>query len=650
MKILLTLSTLLLFLLSACSGAVRSALNQADTLMEEHPDSALSILQAIDRSRIPERNLPYYALLMTQAMVKTGVPLDSDTLIYIAYGKYADDWWGDKGIRSNFYMGEIFYNQEKNREAMHHYLSAYEEAKRLGNDYWHAKSAERIADLFFNAYNYPEAARYRKEAIEYFGKSARITNQRYAVVDLVFDYINDSRYDEAIVMLDSIYDKSIMDNPIDSLLLQYILSPRIDILIATNRINEIDSVDYRLLDIMQGNPSNIETFILRNQIKSNADSSSFTSWIDNLNQADVSIEDKARMLFSQYESVKMSGNSSLDFDLVDSLLHYQNSVAENIIMESVTGAERDFYSEMTLRNEKKSQIFFICFLAACIAAILIWRIYKLKSIASRIELESTIESFVELEAKSTRDAFEKSVLKEEIKKNERSIEELKAAVIEKSLKVELLEHKMTETITIKTNLENDIKLKNDIMDRFRHSLDEKTLVLDTLRQEISQLHNEINEQRQNIKVLENSIEIQSNDLRNKDIVLETLFKDKWTTLNLLCNEYYEKGDSPIMRKHITDSIEKELKKIGSRKGIALIEVAVDSHFDGIINRLRTECTNLTEKDITLAVLIIAGFSGKAISYLMGIKTGNFYVSKRRLIDRISSSNSPSSERILALLG
>lgn len=65
-----------------------------------------------------------------------------------------------------------------------HYLTAYEESKCPNNDYWLAKAAERIADLFFDAYNYPEAARYRKEAIEYFGKANRVTNQRYAVADL----------------------------------------------------------------------------------------------------------------------------------------------------------------------------------------------------------------------------------------------------------------------------------------------------------------------------------------------------------------------------------------------------------------------------------------------------------------------------------
>ncbi|MDE6548636.1 MAG: hypothetical protein K2L22_06535, partial [Muribaculaceae bacterium] len=152
-----------------------------------------------------------------------------------------------------------------------------------------------------------------------------------------------------------------------------------------------------------------------------------------------------------------------------------------------------------------------------------------------------------------------------------------------------------------------------------------------------------------IDLLQKHIDTQSNDLRSKDAILETLFREKWATLNMLCNEYYEKGDSPIMRRHIIDSLEKELKKIASKKGLAQIEAAVDERFDGIIGELKKQCPFLSEKDINMAVLIIAGFSGKAISYLMAIKTGNYYVSKRRLIDRIAASDATDKERFISKL-
>ncbi len=177
MRNFITLIAVLTLLLCGCTGGNRHMLNQADAIMEQDADSALTILKSIDKNTLNKRDLPYYALLKTQAQVKTNVVLDSDSLIFIAYSNYSDDWWGDKGIRSNFYMGEVFYNKEKSREAMKFYLIALEESKRLNNNFWRAKASDRIADLFFNAFNYEMAANYRKQAIEYFGKAGNITNQ-----------------------------------------------------------------------------------------------------------------------------------------------------------------------------------------------------------------------------------------------------------------------------------------------------------------------------------------------------------------------------------------------------------------------------------------------------------------------------------------
>ena len=590
MRSILSIITLLALLLSACSGTDRNVLKKADDIIEENPDSALSLLHTIHRSRISSKDLPYYAMLITQAQVKTDITVDSDSLISIAYREYHDDWLGDKGIRSDFYLGEVFYNQERARDAMRHYLSAYEESKRLCNDYWRAKGAERIADLFFNAYNYPEAARYRKEAIEYFGKADRVTNQRYAVADLASDYINDSKYDEAILLLDSVYSKVARENTADSLLLEYIQRPRIDALVAMDRINELDSTDYRLLDKHINNSYNIETMILKSHILSNYDENIIFNNIDSVVLPGTSNEEHAQILFARYKIAKASGNTDLALALVDSLLYYQNTMAENIIKESVTAAERDFYSDMTVRNKRKADMYFICFITAFLAAFLIWRTYRLKNLANRAKIEAGVEAFIELKSHLDSVAREKSSLEEKIREKSCSIEKLTTG--------------------------------------FSQSLIEYS---------------------KSIEALKKQIEVQTNDLRSKDIILETLFKEKWTTLNMLCNEYYEKGDLPNTRRYIIDSLEKELKKIGSKKGLAQIEAAVDDRFDGIIGLLKNQCPHLSEKDISMATLIIAGFTGKAISYLMGIKTGNYYVSKRRLIDRIAASDAPDKERFITKL-
>ena len=186
-------------------------------------------------------------------------------------------------------------------------------------------------------------------------------------------------------------------------------------------------------------------------------------------------------------------------------------------------------------------------------------------------------------------------------------------------------------------------------DRINESLLEKEHLIDTLKNDINSLNALIDQQTRNIKVLEDNFKNQSDDLKNKDIVLEALFKEQWATLNMLCDEYYEKGDSTKTRKYIIDRIEKEIKKIGSKKGLAQIEQAVNTHFGGIISRFREEFPQLSEKNINMATLIIAGLSTKAISLLLGINASNLYVMKGRLINKISESDVPHKDFFLAKL-
>lgn len=578
-------------MITACSSPERKVLVQADSVMEENPDSAMSILNGLSRNDLKGDDLAYYSLLYTQAQVKTDVPLNSDSLISIAYAKYSGASRGDKGIRSNFYTGEVFFNQDQPRDAMRYYLTAYEESKRLGNDYWRAKSAERIADLFFFAYNYDEAEKYNKEAIEYYGRSGRCVNQRYAIVDLGIVYINEWKTEEASDLLDSLYKVCIKETPKDDYLLEYIRRPMIDALVDLNRVSELDSADYKLLDSKK---NSIDNNILKSNINIiNGNHNDYDFILNNINSIATTDEDKGRILYARYENAKAGNNYLLAIDFIDSLLHYQSSVAARIISESVTSAQRDFYSAMAVRNRDKSKHLFLllvlCITVSLIIGFTFWRFYRLRETTRRAELEASIESFIALKAHSDKLIAEKSMMAEQIRNNDISLNKLKQQITEKDIVVKRLEK-------------------------------------------------EINEKLLALEDIEKKMTIQSSIDNNRSIILETLFKEKWGTLNMLCDEYYERGESQKLREHIITNIEKELKKICTPQGLTQIEDAVNKYMEGIIAKLRYECSFLNAKDITFAMLIIAGFSVKAVCFMTGIKTGNFYVKKKRLLTRIACSD------------
>ena len=261
-------------LISSCTTETGRRLIHVDSIMEQHPDSAMAILGRIDKHTLKDSELPYYALLYTQAQIKTDIPLDSDSLIRIAYAKYGANTGGDRGIRSNFYIGEILFNQEKYREAMKFYLTAYEESKRLNNDYWHAKAAERISDLFFYAYNYDEAASYAAEAAELFKNVGRPINCRFLLAKLADIWLNDTSPESAYILLDSLKNLSLSENPIDTTFLEYIRMPWIDALEKTGRLNNLKHVDWNFSGEDLSDRERIDAVILQSHI-SNHDDKSF---------------------------------------------------------------------------------------------------------------------------------------------------------------------------------------------------------------------------------------------------------------------------------------------------------------------------------------------------------------------------------------
>ena len=576
----LKINYILIFLsliLGGCGSETSRTLRHADSVMEAYPDSAMTILSSIDRHTLKDSDLPYFALLYTQAQVKTDVPLDSDSLISIAYAKYGDDTDGDLGIRSNFYTGEVFFNQKKYREAMPYYLTAYEESKRLSNDYWHAKAAERISNIYFSVYNYDVAAKYVQEAAECYKDIQRTRNNRFALGQLANILVNNGDPATAYTLLDSLKTLTLKQNLIDTVFLDYIKIPLIDAMLQTGRIKdtEVDSIEFFVKGMTKLEV--LDAAILQSQVYNViGNPNEAKDHLDEFGDLPYSDEDKIHLLYARYETAKKRGDSTLALSLVDSMLYYQNTVAEDIIQESIKGAQSDFYSEMAVRNESKSLYFRkLLWTSVCgfllVVAFLI-AIFHYRSKAHKVRLEANFESFLSLKEHSDRISREKEVL------------------------------------------EQSLNEKNIIVNRLEIVLDEK----------------------------------HKQDLSHAKVV-ERLFKEKWSTLDALCNQYFGLNNYELNAKDLVSNIEKELKKIVSKKGLAEIVASVDTYMGGIITDLKIQCPFLKETDINFLALLYAGFSVRAVCMFTGIKYPHFYVKKSRLIKRIESSDAPDKSLFLEKL-
>lgn len=113
--------------LVSCSGEqhARAALLDAETYMEDKPDSALYVLQHIPRQflQLPHIRAPY-ALLYTRAQDLAGHNPSSDTLILQAVHYYRYFGSGIQRFLSWFYLGKVYQNEGRREASMNAYAKA----------------------------------------------------------------------------------------------------------------------------------------------------------------------------------------------------------------------------------------------------------------------------------------------------------------------------------------------------------------------------------------------------------------------------------------------------------------------------------------------------------------------------------------------
>ena len=160
-------------LVPSCSDAHRydSRLSAADSLIHDHADSALKVLESLSLSDLStDGDRAYRDLLLTQARYKAYIPASSDSDINRALDYYrAHPKEKEKLTRANIYKGAVMEELGHPDSALFYFKTA--ETIADPDDYYNlGYSKMRIASLYKNQHSQDSAAIIRlKEAIYYFG-------------------------------------------------------------------------------------------------------------------------------------------------------------------------------------------------------------------------------------------------------------------------------------------------------------------------------------------------------------------------------------------------------------------------------------------------------------------------------------------------
>lgn len=156
----------------SCSGPRENeAFDTAESLMETHPDSALSILKGVDKSQLHSKAArARNALLMSMALDKNVIDTTTFDVLQPAIDYYLKKGSPDEKLRTYYYQGRIFQNKGEKDNALKSFIKGLDEASQSKDSLCIARTLVAQGGLYYEfhdlddyMHNYLEAAKIYRE-------------------------------------------------------------------------------------------------------------------------------------------------------------------------------------------------------------------------------------------------------------------------------------------------------------------------------------------------------------------------------------------------------------------------------------------------------------------------------------------------------
>lgn len=145
----------------------------------------------------------------------------------------------------------------------------------------------------------------------------------------------------------------------------------------------------------------------------------------------------------------------------------------------------------------------------------------------------------------------------------------------------------------------------------------------------------------NVEIAENLREMISIRDRESQEKIHSLLADRFEVLDNLCRILYEKGNSSLARKQISNEIDSLVKQFSTDKfKLAELSIYINKHCDGIIEKLKSDFPEMKDLDYRLFLYSVLGFSNSVIAMFLGEeKITAIYARRKRLKNKFKESDS-----------
>lgn len=364
MKRLIAITIILLSIASCTFINVSRTLNDVETYIMERPDSALAVLESIDRVDLnTARSKAHHALLHAMALDKNYIDVTEDSIAKVATEYYKKHGPRRNYARALYYLGKSYYYNEEYDKAILEYSKAEKVAVGCDSLYL-GMILTAEAETYNKTYNSIEELKYIQKALEIFKETGVEQYIRPITYSLGVAYHNCSRYEEAKTIYETII-KSTKETD------YYTIQSHLRL---AHSYIEIPDADYYFIESLFRKAKEVYGADLQEK--------DYWAWayslykIGRFAEADKMVQDIgiSDELTANFWKMRICAclkdyKSAYEYDLLT--MDHQNNIINDILQESLAAYQKDYYQVELESTEYKVKIRTIGMIAVIIIAVLI---------------------------------------------------------------------------------------------------------------------------------------------------------------------------------------------------------------------------------------------------------------------------------------
>ena len=630
--------TILLFLglllLMACNDPkhVTDTLHRAEALMNEHPDSALTLLQSVSPDEMGQNSTrALHALLYTQAQDKNYIDETNDSLIRIAVDYYRDTDDVRHKFLSYYYKGRVHFNAKDYLSATSCYMESEQLADAVGDDYLTGLLYAELGRIYRLYYDYPKSLEAHQKAAECYERAGKIRHRNYMWLNQSDVCRNMEQYEDSERFLRLVLEAAKKED--DMFLVESCLGSLVIQSVEQGQMATAKKF-YSELMVLAGENGGTAYFMgqLSKMYLSEKDYFRARQSIEKGWKRAKNRIDSVGLYFSSAELLKSLGEEKAAYDELMKGVALQNDEAHQALQQPVLTAQRDYLSEKLEFEAYKLRIRKFINLLSILFFLLL--------------LGASVYVFVRLFKKHKKES-QKAI--SDLKNEKKKVEDEKGRIVSLLQQLDVDKKKADQMIAIlKEDISRKEKESNAKISDLVQRLGQEESTIGELKDELAQkeearmgmealvqkLENESKRNSEIVVYLREELKRQELEHRQNFDRLVEMFRMSIVTMGEIMLDF-ENIKAPNT---FVENVIKQWKKnyfVGSKALKNLERLVNEFHNDAMLH-FREEVHFRNKEDYQLVCYLFAGVSIKVIAWLVSKSEAGIYQWRFRLRDKIES--------------